>query len=232
MSSWHQIFSSFKVYVLPNSRARSQARGKIFPPFFMFFPCVFHIMTESLGLVLEDRREWRGWLEDNHSKEREAWVVIQKKRSTRKGLKYEEAVEEAICFGWIDSKMQSIDAERFRQRFSPRKRNSIWSKINRERAERLMERGLMAEAGYEAIEEAKGNGMWDSAYTSKKEPVTPRDLLEALKEDRVGYENWDKFSNSVKLMYVRWVENARKEETRARRIDEVVRRAVENIKPS
>ena len=79
------------------------------PPFFRFFPCVFHIMTESLGLVLGDRREWRGWLEDNHSQEREAWVVIQKKRSTRKGLKYEEAVEEAICFGWIDSKMQSID---------------------------------------------------------------------------------------------------------------------------
>ena len=66
-------------------------------------------MTESLGLVLGDRREWRGWLEDNHSQEREAWVVIQKKRSTRKGLKYEKAVEEAICFGWIDSKMQSID---------------------------------------------------------------------------------------------------------------------------
>lgn len=66
-------------------------------------------MTESLGLVLGDRREWRGWLEDNHPQEKEVWVVIQKKRSTRKGLKYEEAVEEAICFGWIDSKMQSID---------------------------------------------------------------------------------------------------------------------------
>jgi uncharacterized protein YdeI (YjbR/CyaY-like superfamily) len=189
-------------------------------------------MTESSGLVFGDRREWRGWLEDNHSQEREAWVVIQKKRSTRKGLEYEEAVEEAICFGWIDSKMQSIDAKRFRQRFSPRKINSIWSKINRERAERLMERGMMAEAGYEAIEEAKGNGMWDSAYTSKEEPTTPRDLLEALKEDRVGCENWGKFSNSVKLMYVRWVESAKREETRARRIDEVVRRASENIKPS
>lgn len=201
-------------------------------PFFRFFPCVFHIMTESLGLVFGDRREWRGWLEDNHSQEKEAWVVIQKKRSTRKGLKYEEAVEEAICFGWIDSKMQRIDAQRFRQRFSPRKRNSIWSKINRERAERLIERGMMAEAGYQAIEEAKGNGMWNSAYTSKEEPATPRDLLEALKKDRVGYENWDKFSNSVKLMYVRWVESAKREETRARRIDEVVRRASEDIKPS
>lgn len=197
----------------------------------MSFPCVFYVMAESLGLALGDRGEWRGWLEDNHSQEREAWVVIQKKRSTRKGLKYEEAVEEAICFGWIDSKMQSIDAERFRQRFSPRKRNSIWSKINRERAERLMGRGMMAEAGYRAIEEAKGNGMWDSAYTSKEEPATPQDLLEALKKDRVGYENWDKFSNSVKLMYVRWVESAKREETRARRIDEVARRASENIKP-
>jgi uncharacterized protein YdeI (YjbR/CyaY-like superfamily) len=189
-------------------------------------------MTESISLEFGNRKEWRIWLEENHSRENEAWVVIQKKRSTRKGLRYEEAVDEATCFGWIDSKMQSIDAERFRQRFSPRRRNSIWSRINRVRAEKLIDEGMMREAGFEAIEEAKRNGMWDSAYTSKEEPVTPRDLLEVLKKDRVGYENWENFSNSVKLMYVRWVESAKREETRARRIIEVVRRAAENIKPS
>ena len=82
-----------------------------------------------------DRNKWRKWLEENHSSQKEIWVVIHKKVSGKKGLKYEEAVEEAICFGWIDGKMQSVDDIRFRQRFSPRKRNSLWSKNNKERAE-------------------------------------------------------------------------------------------------
>jgi uncharacterized protein YdeI (YjbR/CyaY-like superfamily) len=189
-------------------------------------------MAEPLDLEVGDRRGWRRWLEDNHTYETEAWVVIQKKRSNKKGLKYDEAVDEAICFGWIDSKMQRIDDERFRQRFSPRKRNSLWSKINRERAEKMIELGLMIGAGFEAIEEAKRNGQWDSAYTSKVTPIIPENLVEALQENNVSRENFDRFSNSVKLQYVHWIESAKREETRARRIAEVVKRAEQNIKPS
>ena len=85
-------------------------------------------MPQSFDQEFQDHKEWRIWLEENHFSEKEVWVIIQKKKSGRKGLNYQEAVQEAICFGWIDSKMQSIDVQRFRQRFSPRRKNSIWSK--------------------------------------------------------------------------------------------------------
>jgi len=185
---------------------------------------------DSPDLELKDRTQWRTWLDENHTKETEAWVIIYKKGSKMEGLHYPEAVEEALCYGWIDSKMQSIDGDRFRQRFSPRRRDSPWSKANRETAERLIEAGLMTEAGHEAIEEAKRNGRWDRAYTSKVEPDVPEDLMTALRGDPAALGNFEGFSNSVKLMYVYWVESAKREETRVKRISEVVRRAAQNIK--
>jgi uncharacterized protein YdeI (YjbR/CyaY-like superfamily) len=112
-------------------------------------------MSKSIDQEFLDRMEWYTWLEVNHSSEKEVWVIIHKKQSRKKGLKYPEAVEEAVCFGWIDGKMQSIDADRFRLRFSPRRRNSIWSKNNKETAERMIHAGKMTQAGFEAIEKAK-----------------------------------------------------------------------------
>ena len=176
-------------------------------------------------LEFKDRAQWRSWLHENHAEETEAWVVIYKKGSKLEGLRYPEAVEEGLCYGWIDSKMQRIDGDRFRQRFSPRRRDSPWSKANRESAERLIEDGLMTTAGHEAIEEAKRNGRWDRAYTSKVAPDVPEDLMTALRGDPAALRNFEAFSNSVKLMYVYWVESAKREETRARRITEVVRKA-------
>jgi uncharacterized protein YdeI (YjbR/CyaY-like superfamily) len=188
-------------------------------------------MSGSEVLEFGDRAEWRKWLEENHSAEDSAWVIIYKKGSKETGLRYREAVDEAVCFGWIDGGMRSLDGERFRLRFSHRRRGSVWSLLNRERAERLIEAGLMEEAGLRAVEEAKGNGMWDAAYTSRVEPEVPHDLLEALKENEEAWENFEAFSNSAKLIYVRWVEGAKREGTRARRISEVVRRAARNIRP-
>ena len=188
-------------------------------------------MSGSEGFEFRDRDGWRRWLEENHSDLDGTWVIIQKKGSKEEGLRYGEAVDEAVCFGWIDGGMRSLDGERFRLWFSPRKRGSIWSLLNRERAERLMEAGLMAEAGLRAVEDAKESGMWDAAYTSRVEPEDPEDLLEALMEDEETLRNFEGFSNSAKLMYVHWVESAKQEKTRARRITEVVRRAARNIKP-
>jgi uncharacterized protein YdeI (YjbR/CyaY-like superfamily) len=188
-------------------------------------------MSGSEVLEFGDRAGWRRWLEENHSQEDGAWVIIYKKGSKEKGLRYGEAVDEAVCFGWIDGGMRSLDGERFRLRFSPRRRGSVWSLLNRERAERLIEAGLMAEAGLRAVEEAKGSGMWDAAYTSRVEPEVPEDLSEALRENEEAWRNFEAFSNSAKLMYVRWVEGAKREGTRARRISEVVRRAALNIRP-
>ncbi len=189
-------------------------------------------MSESADYVFKDQKEWRRWLEKNHSSQMEAWVVIQKKKPGKKGLKYEEAVEEAICFGWIDSKMQSIGAERFRQRFSPRRKNSIWSKKNKETAHKMIRSGKITEAGLRTIQLAKDNGKWDTAYSSKNAPAIPSDLTEALKKNETAWTNFSKFSNSTKFQYVHWVTSAKKEDTRQRRIVKVVKKATENIRPS
>jgi uncharacterized protein YdeI (YjbR/CyaY-like superfamily) len=155
-------------------------------------------MSETSGKEFLNREEWRKWLEENGSSEKEVWVIIYKKKSGRNGLQYQEAVEEAICFGWIDSKMQTVDASRFRQRFSPRKKNSIWSKSNKETAKKMMQKGKMAPAGFETVNEAKSNGKWDVAYSSKTAPVIPMDLAEALQEHGPVWKNFQEFSNSAK----------------------------------
>jgi uncharacterized protein YdeI (YjbR/CyaY-like superfamily) len=182
-------------------------------------------MVKLIDQEFLDREEWHEWLEENHSSKKEIWVIIHKKKSGKKGLKYPEAVEEAICFGWIDSKMQSIDAERFRQRFSPRRKNSIWSKRNKEKAEKMIQAGKMTQAGFETINEAKQNGKWDTAYSSKMPLAVPKDLAKALKENELAWKNFEKFSNSTKLQYIYWVNSAKKDETRRKRRIFVVKKA-------
>jgi uncharacterized protein YdeI (YjbR/CyaY-like superfamily) len=188
-------------------------------------------MSRSVEKVFADRKEWRRWLEENHSSEKEVWVVIQKKKSKKQGLRYQEAVEEAICFGWVDSKMQRIDTFSFRQRFSPRKKNSIWSKKNKKTAEKLIRTEKITEAGFESIKEAKQSGKWDTAYSSKMPPAIPEDLEEALKENKLAWKNFKKLSNSRKLQYIYWIKSAKRDETKEKRIIEVVKRAAQNIKP-
>jgi uncharacterized protein YdeI (YjbR/CyaY-like superfamily) len=175
--------------------------------------------------------EWRRWLHENHGEENEAWVVIQKVRSPHEGLGYEEAVDEAMCFGWIDGKMRRLNDHEFAQRFSPRRQRSIWSRINRDRAERLIEEGRMTGAGLRAVEEAKSNGRWENAYTSREPPEMPGDLLEALKGSPEAHRNFMGFPNSARFMYIHWINDAKRAETRARRIRRVVERAEQDKKP-
>ena len=175
--------------------------------------------------------EWRRWLHENHGEENEAWVMIQKARSSDEGLRYEEAVDEATCFGWIDGKMTRLNDHEFTQRFSPRRPRSIWSRINRDRAGRLIEEGRMTGAGLRAVEEAKRNGRWEKVYTSREPPETPDDLLEALKESPEAHRNFMGFPNSARFMYIHWINDAKRAETRARRIKRVVERAEQNKRP-
>lgn len=182
-------------------------------------------MVDSIDFSFTDRKEWRKWLEHNYSKEKEVWVTIQKKNSPNNGLEYQEAVEEAICFGWIDSKMQSINDTTFRQRFSPRRKNSIWSKKNKERAEKMIREKKMKEAGFSIIKIAKQNGKWRSAYSSDMVLKIPKDLQKALKQNKAKWVKFNKFSNSFKLQLIFWINNAKKDTTRQKRINEVVNRA-------
>ncbi len=180
---------------------------------------------------LSGRDEWRRWLEMHHATQTEIWLVIKKKGAALEAVTYEEAVEEALCFGWIDGKMHSVNDQYYILRFSPRKPRSVWSRVNRDRAEKMMRQGKMAAAGLAKVKEAQQNGRWAAAYTSKEKPATPPDLLAALTQDPQAQKNFDGFPPSAQTMYAAWIEQAKKPETRQRRIKEVVRRARAKIKP-
>jgi uncharacterized protein YdeI (YjbR/CyaY-like superfamily) len=176
-------------------------------------------------LRVSDRVEWCEWLDAHESDTREAWLAIKKKGSKRPGLSLGEAVEEAIAHGWIDSQMKPIDADEFMLHFTPRRRDSPWSLRNRKIAERLITEGCMTEAGLAQVEAAKRNGRWEIAYSSQEPPTIPAYLEAALKE-RGMFEKFKALSNSAQLQYIYWIADAKKPETRERRIDETIRRAL------
>ncbi len=179
---------------------------------------------------LADRNDWRNWLARNHNKKDYVWLTLKKKNSSNKGISLEEAVEEAICFGWIDGKLRKLDDTRFLLRFSPRKANSVWSKINKERAERLIETGKMMPEGLAIIEQAKISGAWDCAYTNKATDPVPADLEEALMKNEPAWSNFQEFANSYKNMYIGWIAAAKANKTRTTRIERVAELSKQNKK--
>ena len=183
------------------------------------------------ALLFNDRNEWRSWLEKNHTIFSEVWLIHYKKSSGKKNLNHFDAVEEALCFGWIDSKLKKIDDERFILRYSPRKPKSVWSKINKETAEKMISLGKMTTAGFEKIEEAKKHGLWDTAYTNLVKERLPTDLKKALLENKIAWDNFQQFANSYRNTYIGWVKSAKTEKTRKKRISEVVKRSLKNKKP-
>ena len=182
-------------------------------------------------IYFQNGHEWRNWLSRNHDKEKEAWLIFYKKHSGKTGITYDEALEEALCFGWIDGKMQSVDEEKFSIRYSPRKSRSVWSKINKEKAELLIVQGQMTDAGLVKIEEAKKNGLWDRAYTSRRRVEMPPDLEAVLQKDKQAWTNFHNFANSYRNNYIYWINEAKRTETREKRISAVVERSRLNKKP-
>jgi uncharacterized protein YdeI (YjbR/CyaY-like superfamily) len=188
-------------------------------------------MMEINPFCFTDSLEWRRWLEENHRSVKEAWLLHSKKKRDADCIGMGDAVLEALCFGWIDSKLLSIDREHFALRYSMRKPKSVWSRTNRERAEALTESGKMAPAGLATVKEARKRGSWDAAYTDRQEVDLPADLKESLSSDAEARANYERFATSQRNMYIRWVEGAKKEATRRRRIAEVVSRSSLNKKP-
>lgn len=186
-------------------------------------------MPES-WLICHNLKEWHDWLVAHHDIETEIWLQIKKARSKELGIGLEEAVEEALCFGWIDSKMHSLDTEKYILHMTHRKPGSMWSLINRRRAEALIADGRMTEAGLVAIREAQANGRWEAAYTSKEKPDVPNDLAAALVADQVANYHFENWSNSQKLQAIVWIEQSKQPKTRASRIYKVVSCAHENQK--
>jgi len=181
--------------------------------------------------LFKNRGEWRKWLEKNHSTKDGLWLIHYKKKSNKKSVSHPHAVEEALCFGWIDSKLKRIDEERYILRYTPRKGKSVWSKINKDTAEKLISLGKMTEAGLEKIKIAKKQGLWNSAYTNLKKDRLPSDLKEALIKNRDAWKNFNNFANSYRNSYISWIKGAKSDITRKKRIDEVVKKSIENKKP-
>ena len=176
------------------------------------------------------RQEWRAWLEENHDTKKEIWLIYYKKHTGKPSIPYDDAVEEALCFGWIDSIVKRLDGERYTQRYSPRKPKSIWSVLNKVRVGKMMEEGKMTPEGLALVEAAKKSGEWDKARV-REEVRVPEDLEKALALNPKARENFYGFTPSQRKHYLWWVEEAKREETRERRIREVVRRSAEKIKP-
>lgn len=177
-------------------------------------------------LEVRDRAELRAWLEANHATSLGVRLVIGKKGSSVTQLRYAEAVEEALCFGWIDSTTNSIDAERYALRFTPRKPRSVWARSNKERVERLTAAGLMRPAGLAAVETARANGSWDSIDDIESLEV-PEDLALQLAENPEARAFFDALPPGQRMLALHWVRSAKRPETRERRIAQIVSAAGE-----
>jgi uncharacterized protein YdeI (YjbR/CyaY-like superfamily) len=171
-----------------------------------------------------DLAAWRAWLAANHDTTRGVWVAAWRKASAREPVPYEELVEEAICFGWIDSTVNILDDERALQLMTPRKPKSGWTRLNRRRVAALEAQGRMTDAGRRAVETAKANGWW-TIYDPVEDLVEPDDLAEALDASTAARAAWDGFPPSARKQMLGWVVTASKPETRARRITKIVSEA-------
>jgi uncharacterized protein YdeI (YjbR/CyaY-like superfamily) len=180
-------------------------------------------------LAMPSRAAWRAWLAENHATSSGVWLIVHKKNSTEPGVGYVDAVEEALCFGWIDSLTQSLDETTYRQVFTPRKPRSVWAKSNKERVERLIAQGQMTPAGLAAIEVAKANGSW-SSYDAVDELAVPDDLAAALSANPTAEQYWQGFSASARKGILYWISTAKRQETRARRIARTVELAEQGIR--
>jgi uncharacterized protein YdeI (YjbR/CyaY-like superfamily) len=185
-----------------------------------------------MELYVSAREEWRKWLTENHSSCGEVWLVYFKKPSGKKRIPYEEAVEEALCFGWIDGRIKKINEEYYIQRFTPRRSGSRWSKYNIARVERLIRNGLMTDPGMKAYEELLKNPSLGYDNASEGEPAIPGDLMAGLEKNPNAHKNFMNFSLSSRRMFILWLNSAKRTETRQRRIEKIVSLAERNIKPA
>jgi uncharacterized protein YdeI (YjbR/CyaY-like superfamily) len=167
-------------------------------------------------------KEWREWLSQNYDQSEGIWLVYYKKESDQPTLDYEESVEQALCFGWVDSIIRKIDEEKYARKFTPRKDTSKWSVSNKKRVERLIKNNLMAEPGMAKIRAAKKNGMWDKPDRPEMPSELPIELSAALKSNSKAKQNFDALAPTHKKHYIAWIAFAKKPETRRKRVTEAV----------
>ncbi len=175
-------------------------------------------MTGLPVLRFESAAEYRRWLSSHHARSRGIWLRIYKKRSSRPSITYAEAVDQSLCYGWIDGQGQKYDRESWLQKFTPRRPRSGWSRINTERAARLIESGAMAPAGLKAVEAAKADGRWTAAYDSPRRATPPAEFLRALRKHKKAKTFFETLNKSNTYAIVYRLQTAKRPETRARRM--------------
>jgi uncharacterized protein YdeI (YjbR/CyaY-like superfamily) len=174
----------------------------------------------------KDRKAWRKWLEKNHSTSSGVWLVYYKKDSGKSRVAYADAVEEALCFGWIDSTLNPIDEHSYMQLFTPRKPKSGWSKLNKERVEQLIAQGLMTPAGLEKIEAARQHGTWEKLDHIESFTVPPL-LEQAFKKNKSAKSFFDSLSKTNKKYILYYINNVKTEELKKKRVDDIIAAANE-----
>jgi uncharacterized protein YdeI (YjbR/CyaY-like superfamily) len=175
-------------------------------------------------IACKDREEWRNWLEKYHGRSEEIWLVFYKKHTGRPTVTYNQAVEEALCFGWIDSIIKRIDAERYAQKFTPRRKSSKWSRTNIARAKKMMESGRMTDAGMQKFQPVlEGKTKPEEKRPIIKDLPLPPAFEKALNEHPKARDNFESLAESHQRPYLLWISLAKKEETRTRRIKEAIR---------
>ncbi len=187
-------------------------------------------MKEAEEICPKNKQEWREWLELSHKEKDAVWLVFYKKSSPNFNLSWSESVDEALCFGWIDSTKKTVDNERFKQYFSKRKPKSNWSKVNKDKVKNLIDQRLMKEAGYKSIKVTKENGSWVFLDAVENLEI-PKDLEQELKSQKGAMEYFENLTKSFKKSLLYWVVSAKRDETRNKRIMEIVENASVQMKP-
>lgn len=181
------------------------------------------------AVMIRTRRQWREWLNLHQDRTKGIWVVTYKQSSGQQDITYDDIVEEAICFGWIDSLGRALDDERTMLWLSPRKKGSKWSALNKVRVEKLERAGLLKERGLMTIQRSKEDGTW-TALDKVSKGIIPDDIMEALKEHPPAQTYFEAFPPSVRRGILEWIDGAKRSETRQRRIIETVTLAAKNIR--
>ena len=180
------------------------------------------------------RKAWRQWFQKNHVSSPGIWLIYYKKGTGKPRVNYDESVEEALCFGWIDSLPRKLDDERAMLKFTPRKPKSVWSDLNKKRVEQLVKNKLMTAAGLDKIDRAKKDGSWNKLNSTNYQADTnelPADLQRALTSNLVALENFTLFTKGYRRQFLYWIDSAKRAETRTARIQQTVLMAAANKKP-
>ena len=173
-------------------------------------------------LYVADRDAWRRWLSEHYDTEDGIWLVFYKKETSKPTLAYDDSVEEALCFGWIDSIIKKIDEEKYARKFKPRKDKSVWSQLNKKRVDKMIKQGRMTEAGLAKIKAARKNGSWDQDARPKISFEVQPGLAKALARNKKAKEHFDQLAPTYRRHYIGWIATAKRPETKERRIAEAV----------